>query len=114
MTEEKEDNGENEQSESTCRALVRREPDPEIGLVGVVRQAQKRLNHVLFAQLMQVIDCIVDGVKKGNAPSAKMLLDLVLLLDKKLQVPEQAYQSLAEVLWKEYQEQQLGTKGLRD
>lgn len=79
--------------------------DPENGptegtvvLGGVVLTAVEKHFEVL-------VGCIVENIKKFHLPSAKLLIELAMLLGLGNKISEKEYPSLAEVLSKACQEQ---------
>jgi hypothetical protein len=102
--EKKEDSG------STCAALERgrsagQQTDPEKGPTGAVAMFREVAKGALFEHIKAIVDCILVNIKKHHLPSAKLLVDLVTLLEAAgLDLPAEAYMGFAEALWRELEE----------
>jgi hypothetical protein len=81
-----------------------RGPDPENGRVVLPLRFLKKAEETLDENIDEVFTCIMDNVKAGHLPSAKMLLDLVREARRGVNVPAAAFESLAEALWKSVNE----------
>jgi type III secretion system FlhB-like substrate exporter len=68
-------------------------------------------DRTLAEHFEDIAKCILNNAKeKWNIHAVKMLVDLAEQVKARGTAPAEAYQSLAEVLWKAYQEQGLGNR----
>lgn len=74
--------------------------DPENGGFGkAATKLQDKAGELLEEHLLEIVDCILANVRKKHLPSVTMLLDLSNRVRANEDVPEETYQSLADVLW---------------
>jgi hypothetical protein len=103
-----------EQEEARSDGSCGQQPDPENGPVETVVLLCETTKSVFRKHLADIFQCIVDNIRAKHLPSAKLLIDLMKLLKVEFEndAPEQEFPSLAEMLSKAWQEQELesGTK----
>ncbi len=79
---------------------------PEIDLTNWQEKLLSETLRQLRTELRMVAGSIIEGLKKGQVSSFKMLDDMSESVLAGREVPQEAYDSLAAVLWKSHQAQQ--------
>ena len=111
MNEEEEDSGSGRSDEAAEKEGL----DPEIGptqgpVTGTVLLRDVAVE-ALCEHLKEVAGCIIAGVETGHLPDGNLLFDMATRWKLQEDVPEGDYLSLAEVLWKEFEELRMATVG---
>ena len=94
----------NEQDGEAGKGIARRKSNPEKGSKLPVVFLREAANTAFETNVLQIMNCILGNIERGDLPNAKFLVDVVQLMKRGDEVPAEAYESLAEVLWKECQE----------
>jgi hypothetical protein len=83
--------------------------DPENGRTGAAKRLQRAAEKALGETVPQIVTCLVTNIGANHLPSAKMLIDLAegrRRDEDRDEIPAEEYRSLAELLWKELEEQE--------
>jgi hypothetical protein len=74
---------------------------------GTVHKLQVKANKVLEDNMLSAVDCLLVNIRDlKHLPSLKLILELAARVRAEEELPEEEYRSLAEMLWKSYQEQE--------
>ena len=77
--------------------------NPEKGLVGASALLRETAKTALRENFLSIVECIVTNIRNKHLPSVKLLFELAGYLEAGVEVPAEAYESFAAVLWKEFQ-----------
>lgn len=92
--EEEEDSGSTRGNEAAEKGL-----NPEKGSTGGAILLRDMAVKTLQEHLTEIVECVVVNIKAKHMPSANLLFYLATRLKAEEVIPEEEYQSLAEVLW---------------
>jgi len=111
-----EDGGAMAEEEETCKKLAgNRDAEARVEqengrFVGAAAKLQEKAERALEDHLFEIVDCILVNVRSQHLPSVTMLMELAKRVKANENVPEEMYQSLADVLWAAKQQELQGNK----
>jgi type III secretion system FlhB-like substrate exporter len=84
--------------------LTGQRPDRESGQGGAVEPLQKTADKPVEEHLKDIADCIMENIRGIHVPCASLLVAFAVKINATNEIPQEEYESLAEVLWKMHRE----------